>query len=359
MRPSGQATLKQVADLAGVSLSTASVVFSGARPVTDATREKVLAAAAELGWSGPNPLARSLRQGRTGVVGVVLSERLLYAFRDPYSAAVLDGLAAALDASASSMLLLPRPPAAEGGLEHDESTVARMSGAALDGVVLAGCGLVDDPVIAHLHARGVPMVGLGGAPDERLPRVLVDDRTATAELARHLRDQRHERVAVIAFPLQLDGAVGPVSDERLLGARVTEARERALGVRDVLGPVPVVEVDANSHAAGEQAARELLDVDPTLRPTALVAESDVLAAGVLAAASSIGLQVPRDLSVTGFDGVSIPWAPELTTVEQPGAEKGRVAGEMINRLLAGEPVEDVSMAATLRVGATTGPAPRG
>ena len=356
MRPSGQATLKQVADLAGVSLSTASVVFSGARPVTETTRDKVLAAAVELGWSGPNPLARSLRQGRTGVVGVVLSERLLYAFRDPYSAAVLDGLADALDASASSMLLLPRPPA--GALEHDAAAVGRLSGAALDGVVLAGCGLADDPVIAHLHARGVPMVGLGGAPDERLARVLVDDRSATAGLARHLRDLGHERVAVIAFPLELDGVCGAVHDDRLLGARVTEARERALGVRDLLGPVPVLEVDANSHAAGEQAARELLDVDPAVRPTALVAESDVLAAGVLAAASSLGLEVPGDLSVTGFDGVSIPWAPELTTVEQPGAEKGRLAGQMINRLLAGEPVDDVTMTATLRIGATTGPAPR-
>lgn len=357
MRPSGQATLKQVADLAGVSLSTASVVFSGARPVTEATREKVLAAALELGWSGPNPLARSLRQGRTGVVGVVLSERLLYAFRDPYSAAVLDGLADALDASASSMLLLPRPPA--GALEHDASTVARMSGAALDGVVLAGCGLADDPVVAHLHARGVPMVGLGGVPDERLAQVLVDDRAATAGLARHLRDLGHERVAVIAFPLELDGVCGVVGDERLLGARVTEARERALGVRDVLGPVPVLEVSANSHPAGEQAARELLDADPAARPTAVVAESDVLATGVLAAASSLGLEVPRDLSVTGFDGVSMPWAPELTTVEQPGAEKGRLAGEMINRLLAGESVGDVTMTATLRVGATTGPVPGG
>jgi DNA-binding LacI/PurR family transcriptional regulator len=356
MSPSGQATLKQVADLAGVSLSTASVVFSGTRPVTAATREKVLTAATELGWSGPNPLARSLRQGRTGVVGVVLSERLLYAFRDPYSAAVLDGLAAALDASSSSMLLLPRPPAA--ALADEASTVARMSSAALDGVVLAGCGLADDPVITHLHARGVPMVGLGGASDERLARVLVDDRTATAGLARHLSDLGHRRVAVIAFPLELDGARGPVSDDRLLRARVTEARERALGVRDVLGPVPVLEVDANSHAAGEQAARELLDVDPAVRPTAVVAESDVLAAGVLAAAAALGLQVPRDLSVTGFDGVSIPWAPELTTVEQPGAEKGRLAGEMINRLLAGEAVDDVTMAATLRLGATTGPAPR-
>ncbi len=359
MRPAGQATLKQVADLAGVSLSTASVVFSGARPVTESTRDRVLAAATELGWSGPNPLASSLRRGRSGVVGVVLSERLLYSFRDPYSAAVLDGLADALDASASSMLLLPRPPASLLGLEHDQTTVARMSGAALDGVVIAGCGLADDPVVTHLHARGVPMVGLGGAPDERLPRVLVDDRAATAGLARHLRDLGHERVAVIAFPLQLDGAQGLVSAERLHGARVTEARERALGVFDVLGPVPVVEVVANSQTAGEQAARRLLDVDPARRPTALVAESDVLAAGVLAAAASLGLDVPGDLSVTGFDGVTIPWAPELTTVVQPGAEKGRVAGEMINRLLEGEQVDDVAMPATLRLGATTGPATRG
>lgn len=355
MRPTGQVTLKQVAEQAGVSLSTASVVFSGTRPVTDATRQRVVAAAAELGWAGPNPLARSLRQGRTGVVGVVLSERLLYAFRDPYSAAVLDGLASALDESASSMLLLPRPPAGEP--VADEVLVGRVAAAALDGVVIAGCGLTDDPVITHLHARGVPMVGTGGAPDPRLVRVVVPDRAACADLARHLRDLGHRRVAVLTFPLDLDGGSGPVSSQRLRDARVTEARERALGVQDVLGDVPVLEVRSNSEADARDAALTLLDVDPARRPTALVAGSDVLALGVLAAAEQLGLRVPDDLSVTGFDGVAQPWGPRLTTVVQPGAEKGRVAGELLNTLLAGGDVSDVELPATVRLGETTGPAP--
>ncbi|WP_460434690.1 LacI family DNA-binding transcriptional regulator [Angustibacter speluncae] len=353
MRPTGQVTLKQVAERAGVSLSTASVVFSGTRPVTDATRERVVAAAADLGWTGPNPLARSLRQGRTGVVGVVLSERLLYAFRDPYSAAVLDGLASALDESASSMLLLPRPPAGEP--VEDDVLVQRV--AAVDGVVIAGCGLADDPVVAHLHARGVPMVGTGGAPDDRLVRVVVPDRAACAELARHLRDLGHHRVAVLTFPLDLDGGSGPVPPERLQAARVTEARERALGVQDVLGEVPVLEVRSNSEADARDAALTLLDVDPARRPTAIVAGSDVLALGVLAAAEQLGLRVPDDLSVTGFDGIAQPWGQRLTTVVQPGAEKGRVAGELLNTLLAGGEVADVELAATVRLGETTGPAP--
>src|SRR5690606_15383908 len=85
-------TLTDVARAAGVSLSTASLAFSGAGPISDATRDKVLAAAAELGYHGPNPVAASLRRGRSGVVGIVMGAAVRRAFRDPVSIQFLDGI---------------------------------------------------------------------------------------------------------------------------------------------------------------------------------------------------------------------------------------------------------------------------
>src|SRR5690606_15191475 len=99
-------TLAQVAELAGVSRSTASIAFSGSGPVSDATREKVHAAARSLGYGGPDPMARSLRRGRSGIVGVVIEESLSDAFRDPVNAAMLDGLADETGEMGSGLLLL-------------------------------------------------------------------------------------------------------------------------------------------------------------------------------------------------------------------------------------------------------------
>lgn len=85
-------TLADVARLAGVSISTASLAFSGTGPVAPTTRERILGAAGELDYSGPNPLGRQLRSGRTGIIGVVIGDQLRRSFRDPVSVQVLDGL---------------------------------------------------------------------------------------------------------------------------------------------------------------------------------------------------------------------------------------------------------------------------
>jgi len=99
-------TLKDVADRAGVAISTASLVFSGKRHVAQATRERVLKAAADLDYGGPNPLASSLRQGRSGIVGVFAEGRLLNSFSDPFAVSVLDGLAQHLGQNSSGILLI-------------------------------------------------------------------------------------------------------------------------------------------------------------------------------------------------------------------------------------------------------------
>ena len=344
-------TLAAVAAHAGVSPSTASLAFADSPRVAAATRERVLAAAAELGYAGPDPLAASLRRGRSGVVGTFIGERLLYAFRDPVALQLLDGISEVLGSHDVGLLLL----AGDSG-RPSTTQIARIP---LDAAIFATCGLEDDPALDLLRARGVPVVGVEGPEAEGVVLVDIDDRGSTRDLARHLQQLGHRRVQVVAMPLRLDGSRGPVGPQRRAQAHYRDVRHRIEGVEDVFGPVPVFETASNAVDEGAAAGRVLLDVAPQRRPTAVVAQSDVLAAGVLQAADELGLRVPDELSVVGFDGADLPGlAPaRLTTVVQPSAEKGRAAAQAAMELVAGGAPGNLVLPVAVRVGTTSGPVP--
>ncbi len=344
-------TLAAVAAHAGVSPSTASLAFSGSPRVTAATRDRVLAAAAALGYAGPDPLAASLRRGRSGVIGAFVGERLLYAFRDPVAVQLLDGITEVLGSHGVGLLLL----AGDTGRPSAEQ-IARIP---LDAAIFATCGLEDDPALDQLRARGVPVVAIEGPVVEGIALVDIDDRRGTRDLARHLHELGHRRVSVVAMPLRLDGTRGPVDPARRARAHYRDVRHRMEGVEDVFGPVPVFETASNAVDEGVAAGRVLLDVPAHRRPTAVIAQSDVLAAGVLQAAAGLELRVPADLSVAGFDGADLSWlgAARITTVVQPSEEKGQAAARAAMELVEGRRPPDVLLPVSLRIGTTTGPAP--
>src|ERR1700712_4841339 len=151
--PTKRTTLAQVAAVAGVSVSTASLAFSGSGPVSDSTRERVFAAAEKLHYAGPDPRGRSLRQGRSGIIGVVMEERVLAAFRDPIRIAHLDGIAEETTADGRGLLLLT---------DVGESALA-MESASMDGVILLGCSSRIARSIEIQRRRAIPAVALGGA----------------------------------------------------------------------------------------------------------------------------------------------------------------------------------------------------
>jgi len=345
----GRPTLAAVASRAGVSPSTASLAFAGSPRVAPATRERILAAAAELGYAGPDPIAASLRRGRIGVVGTFIGERLLYAFRDPVAVQLLDGITEVLGGHGVGLLLL----AGDSGRPAADQ-LARIP---LDAAIFATCGLEDDPALDLLRARGVPIVGVEGPVADDVVLVDIDDRAGTAQLAAHLRELGHRRVAVVAMPLRLDGTRGPVDAARRARAHYRDVRHRIEGVEDVFGPVPIVETASNAVAEGETAGRALLSAD--VRPTAVIAQSDGLAAGVLQAAEGLGLRVPDDVSVVGFDGADLPWlgAVALTTVVQPTDAKGRAAARAAMALVNGERPDGVLLPVALRIATTSGPPP--
>jgi DNA-binding LacI/PurR family transcriptional regulator len=354
MRARGQArpTLRDVAERAGVSVSTASLVYSGKGPVAARTSERVKAAAQELGFTGPNPLASSLRHGRAGAIGVLVEGRLRLAFRDPFAIAVLDGLAEELERVPTGMLLIGQPA------EATEAAVPQLAGLALDAVVFSLCGPGENPAVEHLAARGIPMFSTGVPSDRRVTQVRIDERTAGAAIAQHVRDLGHTRVAQVALPMLPTSVAGPVPDDEVVVGRANvPSVGRLLGFRDVFGNAPAVQTgDGSSVEGGILAGRALLAVPAHERPTAIVTQSDVIAAGIILAAEELGLRVPDDVSVTGFDGVDLPWLPHrLTTMDQQGREKGRIIGTLVRRRLDGKRPRSVTQAVTLRQGTTTAP----
>jgi DNA-binding LacI/PurR family transcriptional regulator len=340
-------TLASVAALAGVSASTASLAFSGTGPVSAETRARVLSAASELDYAGPDPVARSLRRGRSGVVAVVTEDRLADAFRDPMNLAVLDGIGDAFGEEELGLLLLPLVSAAR----------PELLGAAFDSAILLGCGTELASTVEILRRRRVSIVGVETAPMDGVVAIELDNRAASRRAAELLRELGHRDVAVVTLPLHHARQQEQLRPELVRNSGAFVATERLAGVREVFPAADGIAASASSVADGAAAARVLLDVPRERRPTAVVAQSDLLAAGVLGVADELGIRVPEELSVVGFDGTRFDGTglPLLTTLVQPASDKGRAAGRAVLAALAGEPPLPFQLRAELRIGTTTGP----
>jgi len=318
-------TLQSVAKAAGVSPMTVSNAFNRPDQCSAETREKVLAVAREIGYAGPDPAARSLRRGRTDTVGVLLTERLPYAFTDLGMVAFLHGLATALADAGQALLLLP----AEGNAEH-----AHVRNALVDAFVLASL-LPDDPAVADVLDRRLPVVSWGQPRLPGVPRIGVDDARAASKAARHLLDLGHRRFVVVTFGADAgDDEHTPAvrGVHRAMAERVAGFTRvlRASGVTDVT----IVNAATNARSAGVEAITSTLE-SPAV--TAVFAVTDVLALGALDAAVACGVAVPAQLSIVGFDNVAAASSsvPPLTTVSQSLFEQGGLAAKAVLDQLAG------------------------
>jgi DNA-binding LacI/PurR family transcriptional regulator len=346
--PRSRPNLAAVAALAGVSRSTASLAFSGAGPVSAATRDRVLAAAEQLNYAGPDPRAQSLRRGRSGIIGVVIEDRLRDAFRDPINIAMLDGIADETGSAGAGLLLLT---------ETGDDRVS-IASAPMDAVILVGCSTRLEQTVGVLRQRGMPIVAIEAPEMDSVLAIGLDNRLATAAAARHLKSLGHEHVAVVTLPLEDSRYSGPLAADWEQTTTSFTALERLRGVRDVFTEFEGFVAAGSTISAGRDAGWSLLlHIRP---PTAIVAQSDLLAVGVIRAAEELGMSVPRDVSVVGFDGVRTEEAGthDLTTLIQPAVEKGRAAGRAVLGMLAGEHPGPVEFTSAFHRGNTTGPPSR-
>jgi DNA-binding LacI/PurR family transcriptional regulator len=319
------ATMKSVATAVGVSLSTVSNAYNKPEQLSADVRERIFAAAHELGYPGPDAAARSLRSRRAGAIGLLLTEQLSYAFSDPFAVGLLAGLAEVAERTRTGLLLIPLP-------RYDPSTdadalrqsVETVRSAVVDGVA-AYCVDVGHPALDVITSRGLPFAHSDDHVSGR--RVVIDEVGATRAVGEHLARLGHTNVAMVVDAGRATNVPGEITDESVL---YTNARLRTQGLREGLGEGARVTVVTGGHNAVESglAAAEFV-LDRRDRPTAIAAGGDVLAFGVIEAMRRRGLESGRDISVTGFDDIPAAEAAGLTTVRQPIRDKGRTLGRML------------------------------
>ncbi|MFC6093808.1 LacI family DNA-binding transcriptional regulator [Saccharothrix lopnurensis] len=348
------ATLASLAAELGVSRTTVSNAYNRPDQLSPELRRRVLETARRLGYPGPDPVARSLRTRKAGAVGLLLTENLSYAFRDPAAIGFLEGLALACEDAGQGLLLVPANP--------EREDVAAVHRAGVDGFVVYSVP-DDDPHLAAVLERPVPTVVCDQPDIDNVDRVGIDDQAAMHSLAQHLITLGHRRVGVVCMRLARDRNDGFVTPDRQASAHFHVQRARLAGLAQAFGSVgvdwgsiPVVERFDHTTASGASAAAQVLDRDPQI--TALVCTSDILALGALGEAQRRGLRVPQDLTVTGFDGIREAEQSGLTTVRQPVLEKGRAAGKLLLDSAERSRPRSVTLATELIHGTTAAP-PRG
>ena len=341
---SSSVTLATVAEAAGVSRMTVSNAFNRPELVSGELRERVLAAAAELGYAGPNPVARTLSRGRTGSVGLVLDYALTDAFRDPPTIEFITGVVGGCEAWTMGLSLVPRIAGRDAALVHT---------ALVDGFVLY-CVPEGDPRLDAVLARRLPYVGVDFEPTAGRRAVNIDDRGAARSVAEHVTALGHRRVAIV-LPNDSPGTTGPAALAAAYRhvdlARLTGWREGLQAAGIDFSQVPVASAPGKDRASGRRAAAALLDRPD--RPTAIIALADELALGVIDAAAERGITVPGELSVAGFDDIPAA-SPSLTTIRQPHARKG---SEAVRLLLDPGAEASVLLPTELVIRASTAPAP--
>lgn len=325
---------RDVARRAGVSQTAVSFVLTGndKNNVAPATRERILRAAAELGYQ-PNRLAQGLRGQQTHVIGLITDAIA----SSPFAGRLLGG--AIEQASTEDYVMVVFD--SHDHPEREQVAVAELESRQVDGLIYATMGLVE---LDRTVRTRLPLVltNCFERADQH-PTVIPDDYAGARSAAQLLLDLGHRRISMLTgqgAPTDRRPSAGNIAGP--IRSRGFRSALRAAGVPTGLSPVVVAgwSIDAGYHAARAQltdrSGRLLRQAD---RPTAIVAVTDRVATGVLLAATSLGLAVPRDLSIVGFDdqeALASDVVPPLTTVALPHVELGARAVELLVQRLRGQ-----------------------
>jgi len=358
-------TIKTIAQAVGVSPSTVSNAYNKPGQLSKDLRERIFAKADELGYAGPSASARALRSGRAGSIGVLFTDRLSYAFSDPFAVGFLAGVAEEAERFSTSMLMMPVSN------PDDEPAAAAVRQASIDGAVVF-CVDRDHPALTTLQNRNIPTVTTDRVDRPEARWVAIDEHSAAAAVGAHLAKLGHRDIVVMVDTNRPAGGHAEQLEFHQVGCDDCEERIRGLMSQLRLGGltaglsgtlnggatgarVRIVSGGHNAFASGQAAAGFVLDSQD--RPTAIVGLSDVLALGAMDAMRTRGLTPGRDITVTGFDDIPAAEPAGLTTVRQPIRDKGRLAARL---LLDPENTDNhqILLPTELVVRSSSGPAPR-
>ncbi|MGH8892868.1 MAG: LacI family DNA-binding transcriptional regulator [Actinomycetes bacterium] len=321
----GRPTISDVARTAGVSKGAVSFALNGRPGVAPETRARILAVAGDLGWT-PSHRGRALAASRALAVGLVIARPPETLGADPFFPAFIAGIETSLSPLGQSLVLQVVPDR-----ERELDGYRRLAAdGRVDGVFLTDLR-VDDPRPDLLAEIGLPAVWIGpDCVDTSRPCIAVDDRPGIAAAVAHLVELGHRHIAHVAGP-----------DEFVHGVSRREAWADALSDAG-LPEGPCVRSDFSAQG-GADATKILLD--QRHRPTAIVYANDLMAIAGMAAVTARGLDVPHDLSITGFDDTEVSGhlQPPLTTVRTDAYAWGRAAAERLMAAVDGREAPNLTL----------------
>jgi alanine racemase len=337
--------IADVAIAAGVSKTAVSFAFNNPERLAPETVARIREVAEGLGYR-PHPVARMLSQRRTRTVGVVVPQALSVVFSNPFIGAFSEGVARVVeDAGYGLMFISPL-----------HGSLAQAIGrATVDGVVAIGLS-AHHPEIEHIRRSGLPMVVVDSSPLPGVPSIEVDDEGGARAAAEHLLALGHREFLILA--VEPPPPATPQDPEGVLARRLAgyRAAAAAYGLEIPAAAIVVAPATIDGGAAAFQRAWARGE-----RPTAVLAMSDAMAIGAMRAAADLGLAIPGDVSVVGFDDIDLARQvhPALTTVHQPVRRKGEEAVRLLLSLLGDRDRTPVrrQLETRLIVRASTGPAP--
>ena len=307
------ATIVDVARIANVSLSTVSHVVNGTRPVSEATRTKVLLAIEETGYE-PDGVARALRRARTDTVGLVVSDT-----GQPVFAEIVRGVEH--EARAAGFTLLLANSAED--LQREAESVQALRERRVDGLLVAQVAGSDHSLVDQLRRWRTPLVLIDRLTAPDVDQVGVENHEPMKQLVNHLVARGHKRIGYVAGDTRV-----PVLDERKRGYLEALAEH---GI--AIDPTLVIEGTITSEETMSTVRPLLLRLD---RPTAFVAASMVISVGTMYALQDVGLRIPEDMAFVVFDEPAHAdlFRPLLTSVVQPAFDVGREAMRLLLRRIS-------------------------
>ena len=316
-------TIFDVAKASGVSSSAVSYALNGKPGVSDATREKVLQVARKLGWR-PNGAAQSLAQSRMRRIGLVLGYDPQLLSVEPYIMRLISGLGSALEEHDYSLLIRMSMD------DDDEVSILEdwIATSNVDALLLLNLEIGDPRIELMKNNPQMPCLALADSSlTSGLPTLMSDDAAASGTIIRHLASLGHKNIARVAGPEELghsyirDAAFSEITTE--------------LGMR-----YRCLHTDYTPES-GAEATKRLLSVEP--RPTAIIYDNDVMALAGESVASVKGVRVPDDLSIISWDDsfMNVAAHPPITALSRNILESGRLAAQLMLKLIDGEDVENV------------------
>ncbi|HWC32264.1 MAG TPA: LacI family DNA-binding transcriptional regulator [Actinomycetota bacterium] len=313
--PSGsRVTISDVAESARVSKTTVSHVLSGKRPVAPLTRNRVLAAIAELGYR-PDGVARTLRTRRSQMVAMIVPD-----IGNPFYTALARGLDHGMGGSEYRVVICNT----DGRRDQELAFVAEMCDRGVDGIVLDSFA-VSERALREVTENAVPVAWIGGGTLDHpgVDTVKADDERGAFDATIHLARAGRRRIAMIT------GTPGS-------GTPRNDGYARALEAAGMSVDTSLVRVGEWTSAGGARAMREIFEAREP--PDAVFCANDLMAIGALETVRARGLRVPEDVALVGFDDIDAAAmvTPPLTTVLNPAYETGLTAGQLLASRMTGE-----------------------